>query len=115
MPRVLLVDDEPDLRFLMRRLFEASGYEVDEAVDGRAALERFRAARPDLVITDGEMPRMDGGELIDHLRQEADGPLPIILWSVNPGRYQGADRTFTKPYGGSEMLACAAELLGEDT
>ena len=111
MPRVLVVDDEPDLRFLMRRMFEARGYQVDEAVDGLAALELFREVEPDLVITDGEMPRMDGGELIRALRDEAGGNVPIILWSVNPGKFEGADHSFAKPYGGSEILACADELI----
>ncbi|MDX1659165.1 MAG: response regulator [Nitriliruptorales bacterium] len=111
MARVLVVDDEPDLRFLLRRLFEAQGYEVDEAVDGVAALERCRENAPDLVVTDGDMPRMDGGELIRQLREHGPTPLPVILWSVNPGKFEGADRSFAKPYGGSEIVVTAEELL----
>ena len=64
------------------------------------------------MITDGEMPRMDGGGLIHALHEEADGSIPIILWSVNPGRYDRADRTFAKPYGASKILTAADELLG---
>lgn len=114
MPRVLVVDDEPDLRFLLRRMLESAGYEVDEAPDGKAALERMRAAQPDLLVTDGDMPRMDGGELIARIREADDvEDVPVILWSVNPDRYEGADANFAKPYGGKALVERVAQLLAE--
>lgn len=114
MPRVLVVDDEPDLRFVLRRLLESAGYEVDEAMDGMSALDRFREEGADLVITDGDMPRMDGAELISTLREEGGGQLPIILWSTNPSRYRGANASFAKPYGGRAIVERAQRLLQEN-
>ena len=56
MSRVLVVDDEPDMRFILRRIFERAGHEVTDAGDGVAALREAEQARPDLVITDMMMP-----------------------------------------------------------
>lgn len=114
MPRVLVVDDEPDLRFLLRRLLESAGFTVDEAPDGVAAIEQMMAAQPDLVVTDGEMPRMNGGDLIQRIREGGDvEDVPIILWSVNPEKYKGADVAFAKPYGGGAIVERAARLIAE--
>lgn len=114
MPRVLVVDDEPDLRFLLRRLLESAGFTVDEAPDGVAALERMRDSQPDVVVTDGQMPRMDGGDLIRRIRAGDEvADVPIILWSVSPERYDGADAVFAKPYGGGVIVDRAHQLLGE--
>ena len=59
-PRVLVVDDDQGIRYTLREILESSGFAVDEAADGEEALERFAAARADLVITDLRMPKLDG-------------------------------------------------------
>jgi CheY-like chemotaxis protein len=64
MSRILVVDDEPDERFLLRRMFERAGHEVLDAADGAAALAIVRESAPDLIVTDMMMPVMDGPELI---------------------------------------------------
>ena len=69
MSRILVVDDEPDERFLLRRMFEREGYEVLDACDGAAALAIVRESPPDLILTDMMMPVMDGAELIRRLRE----------------------------------------------
>jgi len=66
----LVVDDEPDLRFILRRIFEKAGHEVIDAGDGAAALECVRRSRPELVVMDMMMPVMNGQELIRRLRAD---------------------------------------------
>ncbi|HZC75878.1 MAG TPA: response regulator [Gaiellaceae bacterium] len=115
MPRVLVVDDESSMRFLLRVTFELEGYEVDEAPDGVAAIEEIESRRPpDLVATDFMMPLMNGGELIARIRANPDtADLPVILVSASPGseRKTSADAFFRKPFDSNELAACAAQLL----
>ncbi|HYO58601.1 response regulator [Archangium sp.] len=82
MSTILLVDDEPDLLELYTDVLEVMGYQVVHAHDGLEALEKARQQRPDLVVTDWMMPRLDGVELCLRLLQEPglEG-LPIILHS----------------------------------
>ena len=65
MAEILIVDDEPDVRFVLRMAFELAGHEIVEAHHGGAALERVPESRPDLVVTDVMMPVLDGLELVD--------------------------------------------------
>jgi YesN/AraC family two-component response regulator len=78
--RLLTVDDEEAIRSGIAAYFEDSGFLVSEASDGLAGLELIRQSRPDIVITDLRMPRMDGLELIDAVTAEFDN-LPIIVLS----------------------------------
>lgn len=68
--RILVVDDEAEIRGLLKRHYSLEGYEVDEAANGREACERLEARRYDLVISDIMMPEMDGVELLGLIRQE---------------------------------------------
>lgn len=77
MTRVLVVDDDADIRAEMVEYLTGKGYEVEQAADGLEALEKFEAAPADAVITDIKMPRCDGHELIRRLRA-INGHLPII-------------------------------------
>lgn len=78
--RVLLVDDEPELRRLLRRALVRAGFEVVEAADGGAALEAARKSRFDVVISDVRMPRLGGLELLERLQLEEPN-LPVVLMS----------------------------------
>ena len=92
MARILVVDDEPDERFLLRRLFERAGHEVTEAADGAAALAIARESLPDLVVTDMRMPVMDGAELIRRLRADpATAGIPILASTGDTDLARGAD------------------------
>jgi CheY-like chemotaxis protein len=114
MPRILVVDDEPDQRFLLRRIFERAGYEVIDAGDGAAALRIVREAPPDLVVTDMMMPIMDGVELIRRLRDEpATAGIPILAASGDTHLAGTADAVVPKPYLWKHLLAVAAGLLNE--
>ena len=115
MARILVVDDESSMRFLLRVTFELEGHDVDEAPNGLAAIQEIENTRPpDLVATDFMMPLMNGGELIARLHANpATADLPVILVSASPGaeRKTGADAFFRKPFDSQELAACAAQLL----
>jgi CheY-like chemotaxis protein len=109
---VLVVDDESDLRFLMRRCFEKAGHDVRDAGDGAAALLAVQALRPDLVVTDLMMPVMDGFELIRRLRADpATAGIPIMSVSGNWEIESGADALVAKPYDWTVLITVAAGLL----
>jgi CheY-like chemotaxis protein len=114
MAKVLIVDDEPSLRFVLRVAFEAAGHTVVEAGDGQSALARIAQATPDLVTTDFMMPRMGGQELIAHIREDpATADLPILLVSSSRGasRVEGADAFMKKPLDPAEVVTQAEQLL----
>jgi CheY-like chemotaxis protein len=112
--RILVVDDEQDLRFVLRRRFERAGHEVVEAGDGAAALQCVKDSRPDLVVTDVMMPVMDGLELIDRLRADpSTATIPILSVSGNSDLAVDADMVLAKPYDGNELIVVAEQLLKE--
>ena len=112
MARILVVDDEPAQRFMLRRIFEQAGHQVRDAGDGAEALRAVRESAPDLVVTDMMMPVMDGGELIRQLRcGPATGGIPILAASGDPNLAVGADAVISKPYRQERLIEVADELL----
>jgi two-component system KDP operon response regulator KdpE len=116
MSRILLADDEPAIRKVVRDALEREGHEVVSAIDGKEALERFEDGRFDLVVTDLAMPRVDGLELVKEIRRRS--PLPILVLTVrNEEREkvrlldEGADDYVTKPFGVAELVARTRALL----
>jgi two-component system chemotaxis response regulator CheY len=113
--RILVVDDESSIRFLLRLAFEMAGHQVEEAPNGLVAIQGVETGRtPDLVATDFMMPLMNGGELIARLRANpATAGVPVILVSSSPGseRRTSADAFFRKPFDPAELAECAAQLL----
>jgi two-component system KDP operon response regulator KdpE len=109
-PRILIVDDEPQIARVLRTGLKTHGYDVRVAADGVSALETFGDWRPDLVVTDLAMPNLDGLELCRRLREVSQ--LPIIVLSVRGEEKTkvealdaGADDYVTKPFGMDELLA----------
>jgi two-component system, OmpR family, KDP operon response regulator KdpE len=109
-PRILVVDDEPQIGRVLRRSLSARGYEVQVAINGEEALIVFNTWSPDLVITDLSMPSMGGIELCRRIR--AISRVPIIVLSVKGEERtkvealdNGADDYVTKPFGIDELLA----------
>ncbi len=122
MPSVLVVDDEDQIRQLIRDTLEQAGYEVQEARDGRQGLERYRAKPADLVIMDILMPDQDGLESILTLRREFPASRVIaitggtdmigILNFLDVAKMLGARRTLQKPFDMKTLLEAAqAELV----
>jgi CheY-like chemotaxis protein len=92
MATILIVDDEPDIRFLIRLIFETAGHKVTEARHGAADLKSVKAEPPDLVVTDVMMPTMDGLEFIERLRANpGTAAIPILVVSGNSGLATAAD------------------------
>ncbi|MBK8097841.1 MAG: sigma-54-dependent Fis family transcriptional regulator [Planctomycetes bacterium] len=80
-PRILIVDDERDLRWVLRSLFEDAGFAVTEAADGMAARTALPTVNPDVVLSDVRMPGLNGTQLLQHIRKELPD-LPVILLSA---------------------------------
>jgi CheY-like chemotaxis protein len=110
--RILVVDDEPDQRFLLRRILQRAGHEVREANDGAAALRAVRESAPDLVVTDVMMPVMDGVELLRCLRDDpSTAHIPVLAASGDTHLAGAADAVVPKPYDWRHLLAVADGLL----
>jgi PAS domain S-box-containing protein len=110
--RILLADDNADMRDYIARLLRAEGYDVAVAADGLQALELARRELPDLVITDVMMPGVDGFGLLRALREdEASAQVPVIMLSARAGEearveglQSGADDYLVKPFSARELL-----------
>lgn len=116
MSRVLVADDEADIRKVVRDALMKDGHDVETAVDGAEALAVLEAGEFDLVITDLNMPRVDGLELVRQVR--AKSAVPILVLTVRAEEREkvrlldaGADDYVTKPFGVAELLARARALL----
>ncbi len=116
---ILLVDDDPNLRDMLRQMLEMGGFEVTEAEDGLDALAKLAKITPDIMVLDVMMPNLDGVSLCRRLRSEAEFvSLPIIMLSgktqqraVQEGLAAGANLYLCKPITVSELIQAARELL----
>jgi len=121
MPRILLVDDDCQVRTMLKLTLERAGHEVTEAEDGNQAVQKYDPASIDLVITDIVMPEKEGIETIMELRS-LDAQVKIIAISgggrINPDDYLnwarrfGVRHTFTKPVDRDQLLNGINDLLG---
>ena len=114
--RILIADDEPDLRRMLTAYLKAEGYEPSVAADGPQALERVRAEAPDLVVLDVGMPGIDGFEVLQRIR--ADSDVPVIMLTARSeevdrvvGLTVGADDYVTKPFSPRELAARIKAVL----
>ena len=113
--RVLVADDNADMREYLARLLRSAGYRVTTVTDGQAALDAVRAGAPDLVISDVMMPRLDGLGLVTALRADArTAAVPVLLLTARAGQEAsieglraGADDYLVKPFSAAELLARA--------
>ena len=116
---ILIVDDDPDNRLFLRTVLESRGYECYEAKDGEFALGALRNSRFDLLLTDYQMPNMNGLSLIRNLQEDPDiEPLPAIMISgsvdydlCHQAQAEGAYAFLQKPYSFEEMLSVVNEAM----
>jgi adenylate cyclase len=118
--RILVVDDEPELADMVKMRLEATGYEVITANDGQEGLDRAKAEKPDLIILDLMLPKIDGYKVCGLLKNDARySKIPIIIFSaraqqedVTMGEEVGANAYITKPFEPKVLLSKIGELLG---
>ena len=115
-PRILVVDDDEDIRSLLRELLARAGYRVEEAANGRAALRQLFETPPALVLLDVSMPELDGYQTLERIRDLSD--VPVIMLTARTqelervrGLASGADDYVPKPFGRQELLARIQALL----
>jgi CheY-like chemotaxis protein len=122
MANILVIDDEPYILLMIKKLLEKDGHEVDLAMNGKEGMNMCKHQMPDLLITDIIMPEKEGLETIMELKKSKPG-LKIIAISGG-GKYQldglldcathfGASRVFQKPFNQKEFKAAVSELLNE--
>ena len=122
-PLVLVVDDSITVRRVTQRLLQREGYRVALAADGLQALERLQQERPTVVLSDIEMPRMDGFDLVRNIRADARlSDLPVIMITSRiaekhreHARELGVDHYLGKPYSEDELLGLVAHYTRAST
>jgi len=116
MPRILVVDDEPNIIELAKLYLEREGYKVHEAANGQDALSKFSAVNPDLIVLDLMLPDIDGFEVCRRIR--AKNTVPILMLTARKedidkivGLEMGADDYLTKPFNPRELVARVRAIL----
>ena len=115
-PQILIVDDCDAIREAIASVLKTRGYEVATAVDGQDALAKFALVRPDLLVTDLAMPRMDGFELCRKLRETSSVPIIVVASQRSGGEGSkafeaGANAFLVKPFDLAELTAQVKKLL----
>jgi len=121
MARILVIDDDPDLRAVLEQMLRPAGYEVVLAADGREGVAQFRAQSADVVITDLYMPHQEGFETINELRRRFPG-IAIIAMSGKPAaatllsiaQKLGVTAALQKPFTSDELLAAVEKALSKE-
>lgn len=117
---ILIVDDQAELRKLVRMTLEFDDYELYEAKDGQLALELAKLIKPDLVILDVMMPgKIDGFQVCNNLKQDGSEKIPYVMIltakeqmsDFKEGIRVGADNYLTKPFSPSELIECVENAL----
>ena len=112
--RVLVVEDDSDLRTVIRLVLEAKGYSVSEASHGQAALEQMANVVPDVVLADARMPVMNGAELVSRVRADErfrDVRIVMITGDATPpGSVAAVDAWLTKPFEMADLIGTLLRL-----
>lgn len=119
--KILIVEDERDLSKTISFRLEANGYDVIAAYDGQDGLDKARSQKPDLIIMDLMLPKMDGYKACALLKSDARySKIPVIIFTaraqdedVKMGKEAGADAYITKPFEPNTLLSKIRELLKE--
>jgi two-component system, OmpR family, phosphate regulon response regulator PhoB len=117
--RILIVEDHPTMREAMRLVLEGEGFAIDEAADGRTALETIRRAPPDLVFLDLNIPGTTGADVLSSLKEDpvtAGVRVIVVTATGEEGREAalrlGADEYFIKPFSPIALLRTVERVLG---
>jgi CheY-like chemotaxis protein len=121
MAKILLVDDEPEIRYIARRMLEKAGHEVSEACDGEECLQKLKAEKPDLILLDVMMPGLKGWEVCRRIKAEdRTRSIPVVMFTVRTSeedleesRKCGAEGHINKPFEREELLRVVNRVLDE--
>jgi len=115
---ILTVDDSPSMRMLLRAALDDLGYHVIEAEDGIDALEKLGSIKPDVMITDINMPRLDGFGLIERVRGEGEREMPILVLTTESSdekkqraRNAGATGWIVKPFDPEKLASALRRVM----
>lgn len=120
--KLLVVDDQPEIVNLIRRMFEARGFDIISGKDGQEALDLTRSERPDLLLLDLDLPRIDGFEVCRQLKaDEATKKIPVVMMTAahvtteaaKRGVSTGADEYVAKPFLREVLVHNVERLLAE--
>ena len=120
--RILVIEDQDDLRAILRDFLTASGYDIVEAVDGGEGVAKARSQRPDLILMDIQLPVLDGYEATRQIKADPDlAETPVIAVSSfamkgdeEKARASGCDGYVTKPYSPVKLLGMIQGFLGQN-
>lgn len=116
-PMIFVVDDDPEMIRIMRKLFARSGFETEGLAEGREAYARIRDAHPQLVFLDLRLGEADGAEVLREIRRDPElASMPVVLMSGDgeirrKAEALGADAHLWKPFKAADLLACAARFV----
>ena len=120
MAKILVIDDDPSIQIMLKKMLEKAGHMVDIACNGSEGLDKIECCPPDLLVTDIVMPEKEGLELIFYLRRKNPG-LKIIAISgggrfnydgyLTSAKHLGADLTFQKPLAHKEFVQAVSDLI----
>ena len=123
MAKILIIDDDPSILTMLKRMLEKAGYEVDTAGNGSEGLKKIESCPPDLLVTDIVMPEKEGLELISYLREKNPG-LKIVAISgggrfnyegyLTSAKLLGADLIFQKPLVHKEFVQAITDLINTE-
>lgn len=118
MARILVTDDSADMRDLLTALLAGEGHDVSVATNGSQAIDQIRAERPDLLILDVMMPRLDGFSVLKEMRAAGNSEVKTLILTARAsesdivtGYKLGADRYITKPFSPDELVDTVTDLL----
>src|SRR5579871_6131983 len=123
MTTILVIEDEPDIRDLIRITLELDGLQVVTACDGAEGLARARASAPDAIVLDVMMPELDGWEVLTRLKGDGGqlAAVPVVMLTARTGALdrirggiEGAVRYLTKPFHPNDLLAALQDVLEGD-
>ncbi|NOZ58108.1 MAG: response regulator [Euryarchaeota archaeon] len=121
MARIMLVDDEPEIRYITRRMLERAGHSVVEAGDGEECLRKLKEEEVDIILLDVMMPGIKGWEVCRRIKaDERTRRIPVVMFTVRTSesdveesKKSGADAHINKPFDMKELLEVIERVLGD--
>jgi DNA-binding response OmpR family regulator len=118
--KILVVEDEPDLVLMLRERLKSEGYRVEAAFDGMEGIEKAKRIRPDLILVDVMMPKLDGYSMAQRLKEDdLTTGIPIIVVTIKETMRElfqklGVNNFFTKPFDTEELLRAIKGILADN-